>query len=690
MADGKRLDPSDEVRECLRRLHPECEKQPDLSFDFQTISGIAKEEVRNIVVKKLSRGAAPGLDGWTRELLLPLVYDSEALSELTVMVDDLLNKNMSEATRNRLLGCPLFALEKSAAPLEVRPIAIESAIFKLISHIAISRLSEEAWNSAFCTNENVKQMGVGPQANLEKAVHASRSFIAEGYECIALDSTNAYNSLKREKIASTVKANKSLWPISKVSAYSLLQAYLCATDGKGVTKAVIVSKEGVRQGSVLGPLLFSLVVHPQLCRLAEEFPEIRIVAYLDDINIFVPPNMRREVAERAEGLLAEIGLKINSRKSHLLTNDARASIALGGNEVKGNSGVVKLLGAAAAATPETTEVRKFVDEKFDFARFFTRLEKCEASTFSKMRILQVCATGKPTFLIRTHPPETTEAAADRFDNQMIHCLATLVGEDCQTSRLVNLPMKMGGLGLRRVREVAPLAYGAREKGAQRAATAELDQLVEEEVMDACSAQQKAIVKSFSAVPIVDVGDEELKHHLRERLLLPTAPHGQICSCGEPSSMYHVHSCKKLSEERITRHDHLVRCLRRAAEQRYVVQEEHSVRHTRHRPDLKIYVAGVAAPMMVDMTVTFTGSTSGAGKSISHVEAEKRAKYKAVGLEVVPFVLGHTGELGPAAIETLERILPREERGQWIAELRRILLKGNLRVHRGAFFDEGVQ
>ena len=39
--------------------------------------------VKDIVLKRMSRAAAPGPDGWTRELLVPIVKDKECLSQLT-------------------------------------------------------------------------------------------------------------------------------------------------------------------------------------------------------------------------------------------------------------------------------------------------------------------------------------------------------------------------------------------------------------------------------------------------------------------------------------------------------------------------------------------------------------------------------------------------------------------------------
>lgn len=48
---------------------------------------------------------------------------------------------------------------------------------------------------------------------------------------------------------------------------------------------IIECRSGVVQGSALSPLLFSLVIHPALLKLQEKFPELAVLAYLDDICI---------------------------------------------------------------------------------------------------------------------------------------------------------------------------------------------------------------------------------------------------------------------------------------------------------------------------------------------------------------------------------------------------------------------
>ena len=64
------------------------------------------------------------------------------------------------------------------------------------------------------------------------------------------------------------------------------------------------SEEGVRQGSVLGPLLFSLALDPILQHLTDA--DCHHVAYLDDMALDTPPRRRGGGAGRRGGAAPQV------------------------------------------------------------------------------------------------------------------------------------------------------------------------------------------------------------------------------------------------------------------------------------------------------------------------------------------------------------------------------------------------
>jgi hypothetical protein len=60
-------------------------------------------------------------------------------------------------------------------------------------------------------------------------------------------------------------------------------------DSVGNTK--IPNSVGSRQGCSLGSFLYCLAIHPLLIQLQDEFPELLILAYCDDVHLVGPPEM---------------------------------------------------------------------------------------------------------------------------------------------------------------------------------------------------------------------------------------------------------------------------------------------------------------------------------------------------------------------------------------------------------------
>eukprot|EP00796_Vickermania_ingenoplastis_P008073 gene8073-biopygen5444 len=82
-AMGKRREPGAErapvpsaqmAAEALRQLHPE-EAQENFSRpkEVDVHLNVSAQDVPRAIRKRMSRGACPGINGWTRELLMPIL-----------------------------------------------------------------------------------------------------------------------------------------------------------------------------------------------------------------------------------------------------------------------------------------------------------------------------------------------------------------------------------------------------------------------------------------------------------------------------------------------------------------------------------------------------------------------------------------------------------------------------------------
>ena len=120
----------------------------------------------------------------------------------------------------------------------------------------------------------------------------------------ALDIRNAFNSLYRSSLASTLQ-DGCPEDYSKASAtlsqpdwlgYDILWNHFRSHYGaKGKLKFYhngeifeVDSSSGVQQGDPLGSVLFALGLHPIITKLASSIPEVLITAYADNVVISGP------------------------------------------------------------------------------------------------------------------------------------------------------------------------------------------------------------------------------------------------------------------------------------------------------------------------------------------------------------------------------------------------------------------
>ncbi|PWU89420.1 putative SLACS reverse transcriptase [Trypanosoma cruzi] len=123
---------SPELVQSLDDLYPQEDTrtypEPAVSAPLVTFDS---KDVAKMIESRLTRGAAPGLDGWTRELLYPLTKDKALLMEITAILTDMANGNVAPEVAHRLRATNLTVLRKPNK--KFRPIGAECVWAKAIS-----------------------------------------------------------------------------------------------------------------------------------------------------------------------------------------------------------------------------------------------------------------------------------------------------------------------------------------------------------------------------------------------------------------------------------------------------------------------------------------------------------------------------------------------------------------------------
>jgi hypothetical protein len=100
-----------------------------------------KEKIKEIVLKELANGAAPGRSGWTGDLLKALVYDDDCLEGLVALVVAIANGEIGGKVKRLLLSSLLIGLPKPNGG--TRPIAMGEIFYKLAGAYMLHLVREQ-------------------------------------------------------------------------------------------------------------------------------------------------------------------------------------------------------------------------------------------------------------------------------------------------------------------------------------------------------------------------------------------------------------------------------------------------------------------------------------------------------------------------------------------------------------------
>ena len=446
LQDGEAIGPSPEVYEKLLKLHPagphlERHERKDVGQWVSLGQASVKE-----VVRKAQNGASPGPSGWTAELLNVALKNPTFAKEFTSLMKDILNGDISERAAELLRMSRLVALPKPDAG--IRPIAMGEVIVAMAARIAMMHVSEdlgaEFQGLQFALDEG----------GAEKIVHVCRRLVHEGHTVIAVDFCNAFNCVDRQRVADAVSHHSKL-----VRLFDLMYAAPSRLLWSGGT---IMSTNGTRQGDVMGPALFCMALHPVLKHIKEKFPAVRIMAYMDDVTLASKDKEQLRLAFlELEREAAKIGLTVNKRKNKTCVFGRDAVEIARGCGITACEDGIKCLGAWITNAKDKESSLRFVAAVIaKHEMLFKRIKALNGE--AGFAILRFCAQPKLNYLARTM--SEIEVPAKQFDERMeetFKAIAEIEGELTPTQKMVmHLPLKRGGIGLRRYEVLSQECYEA--------------------------------------------------------------------------------------------------------------------------------------------------------------------------------------------------------------------------------------
>ncbi|EPY33012.1 SLACS reverse transcriptase [Angomonas deanei] len=372
--------------------------------------------------------------------------------------------------------------------------------------------------------------------------------------------------------------------------------------------------------------------------------------------------------------MAEFGFTVNTDKTQVL---GKTPVTVMGSKIAPSRETIRILGAGFHPDGASTEpyVTKHV-RKQDL--FFNRLlTQGYIPKTAGMMLLRACAVPRMNFLLRTHPKEDTEKAANWFDQRIASTLQHLVGHqlDERAMAIAQLPIRGGGLGIRSQEVLSKYAYDCvGKKGKQKEATtayekelsanlyATLDQNEKHILVSNCHPGANRLLVDGEAT--VGLSDEAFETMLKQRLLLPVISDPSLmCRCGATATNQHLNTCTQMENgPRTVRHDRVKYAIASWAQQLgfRVEVESKADPHTKQRLDLVIHTAG--GVYATDVSVTYPAKVSENNKfgqalqvRFSHKMSSYATWAMKTGGSYTPFILESTGKIHQESMRWIREV-----------------------------------
>ena len=231
------------------------------------------------MIKALANGSSPAGSGWTGDLLKALSDDSDCLEGICTLIKDMINGILPDSCRSLLLASVLVGAKKPKGG--TRPIAMGEAFYKLAGLYSLSLVRSDIPSIMEPIQFALSSGGS------ESALHILQSAIDAhpDWVVISADITNAFNSRKRSDILASLFNEPSLSPLFRLAHWSYSKSSDLLTLNNGKVVFTLHSEEGVKQGDMLGSLLFALSMKKIYTNSIQDL-DTHAIAVMDDFYIF--------------------------------------------------------------------------------------------------------------------------------------------------------------------------------------------------------------------------------------------------------------------------------------------------------------------------------------------------------------------------------------------------------------------
>ena len=270
------------------------------------------------------------------------------------------------------------------------------------------------------------------------------------------DVKNAFNSIQR---SSLLKSISSSFPSLYNHVYQMYSTDSSLIYQNGKTLHIIPSEEGVHQGDPLGPFLFSIAIHQSLGETQSQNPEVRCLAYLDDIFMVGQSDHVFSTFVDLKSNFNTLGLQIQDKKCEVFCPPP----ALNQDMSPWRGILVSQAGMMVLGSPIGTDdfIKRSCIEIAESGHHLCNELTTLDDPQSAMLLLRYSHVSRISHLARTIFPESFRAAAILHDQLTYSTFVSVLGiEDIIDEKWLQatLPVRYGGFGLTSMQSISPPAF----------------------------------------------------------------------------------------------------------------------------------------------------------------------------------------------------------------------------------------
>lgn len=648
-----------------------------------------------VAAKRLKAFKSPTLSGWSREILLPLLYSvgSDARQALCHIFTAFTNDMLTDTERDFLRTGVLIFLKRREMT-KIRGIHLMDTLLKVSWNVVLRSLAQDPF-----FDKSPQLAGLKMQC--QSAILAIQYALDMGLDVIRMDAVNAFPTVSRFDAFEYLRGR----PVLYQRAYALVNMLYASPSFVHYFEAGAVVKEyilttGTMQGCVSGPWFYKIAT---ALRSKPFFH--KAIQIVDDMYCFSIPDAVEVVKS-----FAQIDQVMNGPKLTIISRRSSSSLPLELSSAAWCSGPIKVLGGFVSATmPSTRQIDACLKPLLQkWSSRFEALLNLDCSLQIKFLIL-ASISWDALYYAEVCSPTFAVPLFDFFDELQYSTLCTLgnipgiLARDSALHLHFFAPIEEGGCGLLPFASLAPylrarsmnqchslicrvspfhvppppstttpsLLYSWHESFREGMVGLRLKDIAYNDSMFLTESSSSSWLRSTPSNRFLDYSDELWLFAFQSRLGF-IKPFAYICplrdvnlaSLDHRSCHDHVFSCAHCAGSHNTlRHERVVHAIKRVLQFHSVSTERcpsgvyPNIGNRRGGPDLLIRTNQT---YIVDVSIT---GDHIAGRTFNRLRSKVALKFrtyaqmqKDTAWEIFPFILNTRGVFSPKTLELIEQVV----------------------------------